>query len=241
MSASRSSGLSEMMSLIITRPMIEYVVNMTIEVVDAALSCSSLHKEDCLQHSLNAYFPGNLSFTSIEQDPGLSISMGTWAYERVFLGALMVASKYTNDSSPKNVDWSIYSGVFGKRDVGRIEREFLAILHWELCLQESDWLKHAGLINVRQRFQSCNPEHERTANNIHSCQASTSPPNSPSTSSSSDQAPDIPITPDTQYSSTSLSSILKSDLVETHESEDFGLSNCSPRPILPIHVPHLEI
>ena len=34
------------------------------------------------------------------------------------------------------------TGIFGKRDIGRIEREFLAVLDWELKLSESDVLAH---------------------------------------------------------------------------------------------------
>ncbi|KAJ7029163.1 hypothetical protein C8F04DRAFT_931673, partial [Mycena alexandri] len=56
--------------------------------------------------------------------PHLSIALEEWALERVFLGAIIVASKYLNDSTLKNVHWALCTGVFGKRDVGRIEREF---------------------------------------------------------------------------------------------------------------------
>ncbi|KAJ7801321.1 hypothetical protein B0H14DRAFT_3885154 [Mycena olivaceomarginata] len=70
--------------------------------------------------------------------PHLSIALEQWALERVFLGALIVASKYTNDSTLKNVHWALCTGVFGKRDVGRIEREFLDVLDWELGVGEAD-------------------------------------------------------------------------------------------------------
>ncbi|KAJ7303556.1 Hsp70 protein-domain-containing protein [Mycena albidolilacea] len=59
---------------------------------------------------------------------------------RVFPGALIVASKYTNDSTLKNLHWALCTGVFEKRDVGRIEREFLDVLDWELGVGEpSAW------------------------------------------------------------------------------------------------------
>ncbi|KAF8914493.1 hypothetical protein CPB85DRAFT_1219027 [Mucidula mucida] len=57
--------------------------------------------------------------------PHLRIPVDEWALERVFLGALIIASKYLNDSSLKNADWAAYSGFFSRRDIGRIEREFL--------------------------------------------------------------------------------------------------------------------
>ncbi|KAJ7608239.1 hypothetical protein FB45DRAFT_763655 [Roridomyces roridus] len=68
--------------------------------------------------------------------PHLGIGRETWAFERVLLGALIIATKYTADSTLKNVHWAICSGLFGKRDVGRIEREFLEVLDWELGVRD---------------------------------------------------------------------------------------------------------
>jgi len=53
-----------------------------------------------------------------------------------------VASKYLNDSTLKNVHWSMCTGVFGKRDIGRIEREYLDVLNFELKVTEDDILSH---------------------------------------------------------------------------------------------------
>ncbi|KAF6746075.1 hypothetical protein DFP72DRAFT_823451 [Ephemerocybe angulata] len=73
--------------------------------------------------------------------PYLDIPMAEeWALERVFLGALMTASKYLNDSTLKNVHWAMCTGIFGKSDVGRIEREFLAVLDWDLGVSEREIL-----------------------------------------------------------------------------------------------------
>ena len=46
----------------------------------------------------------------------------------------------------KNVHWALCTGVFGKRDVGRIEREFLDVLDYELGLTEADLLSHHNAI-----------------------------------------------------------------------------------------------
>ena len=79
--------------------------------------------------------------------PYLSIETEEWALHRVFLGALIVASKYTNDSTLKNNHWAIATSIFGKRDIGRVEREFLDVLNWELAVSESDILDlHDSLI-----------------------------------------------------------------------------------------------
>ena len=72
--------------------------------------------------------------------PHLTIETEGWAFHRVFLGALILASKYTNDSTLKNRHWAIATGLFGKRDIGRIEREFLDVLNWELAVSESNIL-----------------------------------------------------------------------------------------------------
>jgi hypothetical protein len=67
----------------------------------------------------------------------------------------MVASKYTNDSTLKNVHWAMCTGVFGRRDVGRIEREMLDVLDWELSISEDDLLAHhAGLLAHTQPMRS---------------------------------------------------------------------------------------
>ncbi|KAJ7879034.1 hypothetical protein B0H14DRAFT_3435270 [Mycena olivaceomarginata] len=83
--------------------------------------------------------------------PHISIALEQWALERVFLGALILASKYTNDSSLKNVHWALCTGVFGKRDIGRIEREFLEVLDWELGVREGDLVVHHEGLEASRR------------------------------------------------------------------------------------------
>ena len=59
----------------------------------------------------------------------------------------MAFSQYLNDSTLKNVHWALCTGVFGKRDVGRIEREYLDVLNFELKITEDDVLSHhQGLV-----------------------------------------------------------------------------------------------
>jgi hypothetical protein len=54
------------------------------------------------------------------------------------MGSLIVAAKYLNDASLKNTHWAYSSGVFGRRDVQRIEREFLDVLEFDLSVHEED-------------------------------------------------------------------------------------------------------
>jgi hypothetical protein len=74
------------------------------------------------------------------------------AYERVLLGAFIVASKYSSDTAFRSLRWvmnTILPGkqpTLGKRDVNRIEREFLAVLDWQLGFTEEHILAHKDAI-----------------------------------------------------------------------------------------------
>ncbi|KZT27292.1 hypothetical protein NEOLEDRAFT_1060897 [Neolentinus lepideus HHB14362 ss-1] len=70
----------------------------------------------------------------------LSIAHEEFALERVFLGAVIIASKYLNDSCLKNHHWSAITQTFGTRDIGRIEREWCAVLDFEFAVAERDLL-----------------------------------------------------------------------------------------------------
>ena len=72
----------------------------------------------------------------------------------MFLGALILASKYLNDSSLKNAHWALCTGVFGRRDVARIEREFLEVLDFELGVHPRH-LNHEFWSLIEARAVSC--------------------------------------------------------------------------------------
>jgi len=105
----------------------------------------------------------------------LHIETEDWACERVFLGALMVASKYTNDSTLRNIHWALATGIFGKRDVNRIEREFLQVLAWQLCLTQADILAHYGPI-VNLYYNLPEPSNTPPSLSSQSPPMTTSPP-----------------------------------------------------------------
>ncbi|KAJ7167361.1 hypothetical protein C8R43DRAFT_877693 [Mycena crocata] len=104
----------------------------------------------------------------------LSIAVEEWALHRIFLGAVMAASKYTNDSTLKNVHWALCTGVFGQRDVGRIEREFLAVIGWELRVRERGLMR---VVEELRMSRSVTRPHRRTHRRH--------PPSSPSSGASS--------------------------------------------------------
>jgi len=85
----------------------------------------------------------------------LSVDTEEWAHHRVFLGALLLAHKYSNDSTLKNISWSYATGTFGMGDIGRMEREFLDVLDYELSVSEADLLDlHETLVISRSSQQT---------------------------------------------------------------------------------------
>ncbi|KAJ7031251.1 hypothetical protein C8F04DRAFT_1222225 [Mycena alexandri] len=168
--ATHPPALMQLIDIKLDRHVIDYVVDCVAETVDYAMGRT--HPSAARGRPLSPY---TQKFTPFVQTvlsraevtaptvltalvyihrarPHLSIALEEWALERVFLGALIVASKYTNDSTLKNVHWALCTGVFGKRDVGRIEREFLDVLDWELGVGEGDLLAHhEGLLAASRR------------------------------------------------------------------------------------------
>ncbi|KAF5330981.1 hypothetical protein D9619_005207 [Psilocybe cf. subviscida] len=172
--ALHSPALLELVDVKVSRSVIEYVVDRVVETVDYAMGrpTPSSSKSRSSRGRTATRRPENAKFTTFVSDvitraevtmptllatlvyidrarPHLHIGLEQWALERVFLGALIVASKYLNDSTLKNVHWALCTGVFGKRDVGRIEREYLDVLNFELKITEDDLLSHhEGLAEV---------------------------------------------------------------------------------------------
>jgi hypothetical protein len=146
-----------MLDLEITSNLIEYVVHCTADAVEFAMNHSSGSRGRS-RRNLGTFteFVSNVVYRSeiklpvllatlvyIQRaTPHLCIRTEDWANERVFLGAIVCAAKYTNDCTLKNVHWAICSGVFGRRDVGRMEREFIDVLDWDLSISESEILDH---------------------------------------------------------------------------------------------------
>lgn len=73
----------------------------------------------------------------------MSLLSYLWSFVLIF------SSQYLNDSTLKNVHWALCTGIFGKIDVGRIEREYLEVLNFELGVSEADLLSHhQGLLDA---------------------------------------------------------------------------------------------
>ncbi|KAJ6597672.1 hypothetical protein DFH09DRAFT_1243924 [Mycena vulgaris] len=161
--ARHPAALLQLVDIKLSRQVIDYVVDCISETVDHALERTPSRGR---APTRSPYLPKFTTFVRtvlsraevappalltalvyvFRARPHLSIAIEEWALERVFLGALIAASKYTNDRTLKNVHWASCTGVFGKGDVGRIEREFFEVLDWELGVGEADLMAlHAGL------------------------------------------------------------------------------------------------
>ncbi|KAI0784426.1 hypothetical protein C8Q75DRAFT_724520 [Abortiporus biennis] len=181
-SSLHSPQMLELLEIDLSRNFIEYVVDCVVETVDYAMgrpsgssrgrsySRHSQHEKFTkfvtdVVHKAEVTLPVLLvSLVYIDRaKPHLQIALEQWACERVFLGALILANKYTNDSTLKNIHWALCTGVFGKRDVGRIEREFLDVLDFELGVSESDILSHhdsiIALVHPQQRIRAPTAAH----------------------------------------------------------------------------------
>lgn len=64
---------------------------------------------------------------------------------RIFLSCLILASKFHNDSSPKNVHWAKYTdGLFSVTDVNLMERQLLYLLNWDLRVSNDEMVEQLG-------------------------------------------------------------------------------------------------
>ncbi|KAJ7453551.1 hypothetical protein B0H11DRAFT_272746 [Mycena galericulata] len=151
-----SPEVMQLVSIELSKPLIQYVVECVTETVDYVFGRTSPRTRGRTPHKRFTSFvarvltraevaPATVLVTLVyiaRARPHLSIALAQWARERVFLGALIAAAKYTNDSTLRNVHWALCTGVFGPGDIGRIEREFLDVLDWELGVSEADLVAH---------------------------------------------------------------------------------------------------
>ncbi|KAJ7917779.1 hypothetical protein B0H13DRAFT_1608086 [Mycena leptocephala] len=156
--STHSPELMQLLDITLSPPVIDYLVTCVADTVDYAFGQPSAPPSQL--SSFKRFVSSTLSYADVapatllvalvyiaRARPHLSIALAQWARERVFLGALIAASKYTQDSTLKNAHWAMVSGVFGTGDIGRIEREFLEVLDWELGVREGDVLAlHEGLV-----------------------------------------------------------------------------------------------
>ncbi|KAI0716925.1 hypothetical protein C8Q76DRAFT_594667, partial [Earliella scabrosa] len=160
--SAHSPLILELIELGVTRSFVGYVVDRVMDMVDSALRIPPSHNPPPrvsrrLERLNFSRFVGvvlqkariNVPVLLValvylaRAQPRTLISHKQWANERVFLGALIVAQKYTNDHYIKNAHWSFYTSLFSTRDIGVMEREFLGVLNYDLRVTEADLLAHS--------------------------------------------------------------------------------------------------
>ncbi|KAF9065515.1 Golgi CORVET complex core vacuolar protein 8-domain-containing protein [Rhodocollybia butyracea] len=153
--------LLELVEVELSRKLIDYVVDCVVETIDFAMGRSprsSRSTSSTVEPKVSAFtaFVANVLIRAnvktpviltalaylARGKPHLHVATEEMALERAFLGALIIASKYLNDCTLKNVHWALCTGVLGTQDVGLIEREFLDVLEWDLRISEDDILVH---------------------------------------------------------------------------------------------------
>ncbi|KAJ7651041.1 hypothetical protein FB45DRAFT_1018399 [Roridomyces roridus] len=159
-----SPELLELLDIQLSHPVLEYIVDCVSHTVDHAFGRPPRRTRSRRFTSFvgtvlsRAEIPTPTVLVALHYmaraRPHLTIAVPQYALERVFLGALVCAAKYTNDSTLKNIHWGMCTGVFGAGDIGRIEREFLEVLDWELGVTEEDLLRyHKGLVRAVLRAE----------------------------------------------------------------------------------------
>ncbi|CAG8475431.1 5166_t:CDS:2 [Paraglomus occultum] len=68
---------------------------------------------------------------------------------RIFLTTLIVASKYLNDSSPRNKHWARWAGIFSLAKVNLMERQLLCLLDFDLRITEAEFVRHLSIFYAR--------------------------------------------------------------------------------------------
>jgi hypothetical protein len=112
----------QLLDITLSPPVIDYVVVCVADTVDYAFGQPSAPPSQL--PSFTRFVSSTLSYADVapatllvtlvyiaRARPHLSIALAQWARERVFLGALIAASKYTQDSTLKNAHWSLVKAV----------------------------------------------------------------------------------------------------------------------------------
>ncbi|PCH41564.1 hypothetical protein WOLCODRAFT_163204 [Wolfiporia cocos MD-104 SS10] len=157
-----SSSFTEMLDAEVGLAFVDYMVDCVVETVFVAIFNRYFVTRDALKTAFFFNFAQKLILESgvnmqillvalayIDRThESLKSSFGEeWACERVLLGAIIVASKYTFERSWKTEHWSPSTGLT-KQDINRIEREFLAVLDYNVEITEAALLAHRpGLLS----------------------------------------------------------------------------------------------
>ena len=73
---------------------------------------------------------------------------------RVFLATLIVAAKYSNDSSPKNKHWCRYAQMFSQAEINLMEKQLLFLLDYDLGIKEEEIIENFRPFLDQYSFES---------------------------------------------------------------------------------------
>ena len=73
---------------------------------------------------------------------------------RVFLATLIVAAKYSNDSSPKNKHWCRYAQMFSQAEINLMEKQLLFLLDYDLGIKEEEIIENFRPFLDQYEFES---------------------------------------------------------------------------------------
>jgi G1/S-specific cyclin PLC1 len=70
---------------------------------------------------------------------------------RIFLAALVVASKVLDEDAPGNIEWVRYAGgIFTLTELNLMERQLLSLLDWDVRIKEEDVTKYIPRMDRRE-------------------------------------------------------------------------------------------
>jgi len=78
-----------------------------------------------------------------KRHPSLHATFAVDSMIRIFITAVILASKFLNDSVHPNSEWASASGRYSTADVNKMELEFLALANYELFIHPAE---HAALL-----------------------------------------------------------------------------------------------
>lgn len=143
--------------------------------------------------------------------------------------------QYTNDVTLKNFHWSLVT-EFGKGDVGRVEREFLDVLDWDLSVTESEIIgHHHSLMAFSPRRHRMGIRHRASppiTPPLSPCNKKHSPSWSDSDSDSDESSSPSPRTPPPAYV---IPTVAKEPDTEHHDKRT---KHMPKRSLRILHIPH---
>ncbi|KAF9043844.1 hypothetical protein BDZ89DRAFT_1034335 [Hymenopellis radicata] len=140
-SSAESALLAEMMKLRVTRRVVDYCVNHVLDAVELAIAVGYSPRPFV---SMPVVLTAMIYMDRIKTR--IHISGDDYMPESLFIGAIIVASKFINDASPKNWQWAACTKTFEIAELAHIEHEFLAALDFDLNVTTSDYTPYRDLL-----------------------------------------------------------------------------------------------